>query len=135
VPVEPAIKVRGLRELQAAFAHADRESRLGLRHALRDVAEPVRSEAETLATSSIKRLGPKWGKMRVGITRTLVYVAPRQRGVKTRGPDPRRRPNLATLLMDRAMEPALEHHEPELEQAVELMLDEVADGFNHGGNV
>jgi hypothetical protein len=129
----PAVEVRGLRELQAAFAKADRETRLGLRGALREIAEPVRRDAETLATSSIPRIGPKWSKMRTGVTRKLVYVAPRQRGVKTRGADPRRRPNLATLLMDRAMEPALESHEPALELAVDHMLDEVANDFNRGG--
>jgi hypothetical protein len=68
--------------------------------------------------------------MRIGVTRTLVYVAPRQRGV--RGQGPKRRPNLADLMMSRAMEPALERHAGELEANVERMLDRVADQFNHG---
>jgi hypothetical protein len=69
--------------------------------------------------------------MRTGITRKVVYVAPRQRGVKTRGADPRRRPNLAQLLLDRAMEPALDRHEHEIVEAFDRLLDKMADDFNH----
>lgn len=138
----PAVQVRGLRELQAAFAHADRASRLGLRTELRAVAKPVAVEAEQRALDRIRNVphSPRWARMRVGVTRRVVYVAPRQRGVKTRNPtDPRRRgwgtgpPSFADLLMDRAMEPALERHEGEILVATEAVLDHVADGFNHGG--
>jgi hypothetical protein len=128
----PAVGVRvyGFREIQAAGVRAGREIQVGLRGSLREVAEPVRRDVETLASSSIRRIGPKWSRMRTGVTQTLVYVAPKQRGVRTRGPDPRRRPNLADLLMDRAMEPALERHEQQLEAVVEQMLDRVAAEFN-----
>ncbi len=131
MPAGPAVTVRGLRELQAAFAHTDRQVRLGLRHELRDVAEPVRADAESFAADRIRNIGPFWGRMRVGITRTLVYVAPRQRGIRARGINPARRPNLAPLLMDRAMEPALERHAPELEANVEALLGQISADFNH----
>src|SRR5262245_35698478 len=99
---------------------------------MRQVAEPVRQDAEQSALSGIRRMpgSPRWARMRVGVTRTVVYVAPRQRG--TRGRRPGGRPNLAGLLMDRAMQPALERHEHETTAAFERLLDEVADGFNHG---
>lgn len=126
-----AIRVQGLHELQAALAHADRQTRLGIRGGLRQVAEPVQRGAEQLAAANISRIGPRWSKMRVGITRDLVYVAPRQRG-GGRGRDPRRRPNLARLLMDRAMQPALDAHASEIEARFENLLDTVADDFNHG---
>jgi hypothetical protein len=127
------VYVRGFHELQTAFAHADREVRLGSRKVLRDVAEPVRRDAEGLALQTIPRIGLRWSKMRIGITRNLVYVAPRQRGVKTRGYNARRRPNLAGLLMDRAMEPALEQNEPQIAAAFERGLDRICDEFNTGG--
>jgi hypothetical protein len=128
----PAVVVRGMREFQAALARADRESRLGVRHELRDVARPIANYAQQLAQSTIAGMStsPQWARMRIGVTRTLVYVAPRQRG--TRGRSPRGRPNLADLLMNRAMQPALERHRGELEVNVERMLDRVADQFNHG---
>ena len=127
------IALRGQRELLAALAKADRETRLGVRRELRGVAEPVRREAQTLALSEISGMAksPKWAGMRTGVTRKLVYVAPRQRGVRGRGPG--RRPNLADLLMVRAMEPALQHNERRTEAALEEMLDRVADDFNKGG--
>ena len=67
--------------------------------------------------------------MRVGVTQKMVYVAPRQRSTKTPG---RRRPNLANLLMDRALQPGLERHEHQITQRFEQLLDRAADGFNHG---
>ena len=132
MPGATGIRVQNYRNMQAALAKADRELRLSFRAGLREVAEPVRRNAEELATSEIRGMvrSPRWGKMRVGITRSLVYVAPRQRGVKTRGADPRRRPNLAPLLMDRAMQPALDAHEGEIVEAFDRLLDRMADGFN-----
>lgn len=126
------VVVQGLHELQASLAHADRSLRLGVRAGLRQAAEPVQRGAEELARANISRIGPRWSKMRIGVTRDLVYVAPRQRG-QGRGRDPRRRPNLAPLLMDRAMQPALDQHEAEVEARFEELLDRVSDEFNSGG--
>lgn len=127
----PAVSVRGLRNVQAGFVNADREIRLGFRVGLRQVAEPVASTAEQLAASTIRRIGPRWSRMRIGITRTLVYVAPRERGTRRR--ERSSRPNLAPLLMDRAMQPALDRHESEIVRGFEALLDHMADNFNRGG--
>ena len=127
-----AVVVKGLRDVNAAFAHTDRDLRLGWRAGMRHVAEPVRRDAQELAMDSIRRMpsSPRWARMRVGVTRSVVYVAPRQRGTRGRGPS--RRPNLGNLLMDRAMEPALQRHEHDTAAAFEQLLDTVADRFNHG---
>ena len=132
MPAEGEVYVRGMRELSRAFAYADRDSRRELRAAFREVAEPVARDAESLAVARIRRMpeSPRWSLMRVGVTRTAVYVAPKQRGVRRRD-DPHRRPNLADLMMDRAMEPALEQNQHEIEVAVEHALDRLADHFNH----
>jgi hypothetical protein len=130
-----AVAVKGLRELSAAFAKADKEQKRGLPLVLRKVAEPVKREAEGLAIQKISRIGERWSQMRIGVTRRLVYAAPKRRGVKARGPHPRRRPNLAPLLAERAMEPALQRHEADIERAVERALDQLADNFNRGGPI
>jgi hypothetical protein len=129
-----AVVVKGIRDVNAAFARTDRDIRLGWRAGMRQVAEPVRQDAERLAASEIRRMpaSPRWSRMRVGVTRTMVYVAPRQKGTRGRGPVAGRRPNLAGLLMDRAMQPALERHEHDTTAAFERLLDTVADRFNHG---
>lgn len=121
--------VENLANLQRALAKADKGVRLGLRKGLREVAEPVRRDAEALAAGSIPRIGAKWPRMRVGVTRNLIYVAPRQRGTKEKS---RKRPNLAGLLLDRAMDPALERNKGRIEGDVEALLDKVATGFNVG---
>ena len=136
----PVLTVRGLRDVQAGFKNAEKDVRLGLRRGLRQVAEPVAAEAERLAMSQIRRVprSPRWSKMRIGVTRTLVYVAPRQKGTRGRG-DPRRRgqgfatPDFGTLLMDRAMQPALDRHTTEIVRGFEELLDHMADNFNRGG--
>jgi hypothetical protein len=123
-----------MRELSAAFAQAGRDASAGLRGAEREAAEPVRRDAEQLAQTKIRRIGKDWWKMRVGVTRTLVYVAPRERGVKTRGADPRRRPAFADLLMGRAMQPALDQNETTVVDTFERLFDRVTADFNRGGS-
>jgi hypothetical protein len=135
------IQVEGLHELQAALAKADRKVRLGVRTGLRQAAEPVQRGAEQLAMSEIRNMSksPRWSKMRVGVTRDLVYVAPRQKGTRGRGPARFRRgqgfahPPFSDILMDRAMQPALDRHIGEVEARLEELLDRISDDFNHGG--
>jgi hypothetical protein len=115
-----ALRVEGLRELNRAFAVADRSLKRELTEALRDVGEPVRADAERLAATSIPRVGIAWSRMRVGITTTTVYVAPRSR--RRAGT---RRPNLAGLLLDRALTPALTANVGEVERRFGKMLDTV----------
>jgi hypothetical protein len=132
---KPTVLIEGQQDLFRAFKTADREARLFLRSEFRMVAEPVRRQAEELALTRIRnmRTSPKWARMRTGVTQRLVYVAPRQKG--TRGRRAGRRPNLADLLMGRAMEPALDMNEPRIERAVERVFDEIADHFNRGGHL
>jgi len=95
---------------------------------LADESIVVQFENDFAASSVHATLEPLY---RTGAS-TLVYVAPRQRGTRGRGPAGRRRPNLGNLLMDRAMQPALERHEHEITARFENLLDHVADNFNHG---
>lgn len=60
--------------------------------------------------------------MRVGITQRSVYVAPRKRGARAGA---RKRPNLAGLLMDRAMAPALAARQAEAVRRLERVLETV----------
>jgi hypothetical protein len=133
VTVASGVTVRGLREISASFAALGGEARKEFRAEERAIAEPVRRDAETLAVQRIRRIGPRWSKMRIGVNQNVVYVAPRQRGVKTKGRQQLARPNLANLLMDRAMEPALRQNTPRIEHDLERLLDRVCDRFNKGG--
>jgi len=128
--------VKGLAEVNYLLSKADKETRLGLRKAEREVAKPISSDAETLTLQNIPRtrLGKvEWWRMRIGVTQTLIYVAPKQKGVRGKGP--KRRKKFAPLMMERAMEPALKRHENEIEQRFEHVLDFVAERFNKAGKV
>ena len=120
--VGETVRVQGLRELQRAFKLADVTLERELRTSLRQVAEPVRADAESLATATIPRVGMPWSRMRVGVTQSSVYVAPRQRGVRG---GPRRRPNFAGLLLERAMMPALARNESRVVAELEQVLGKV----------
>lgn len=126
-----AVNVKGLRELRRLLAATNRAADKDLRVGLRALAEPIRADAEGLASSSIPRVGPNWSRMRVGVTQKLVYVAPRERG--TRGRTARSRPRFADLLEQRAMTPALQRNEARLEQGVEDIFDSIAAKWNRQG--
>lgn len=126
------VAVRGLRELNRALRAADKTTRAEFRTGFRKVAEPVRADAERLALSDITRITQPWARMRTGVTTKLVYVAPRQRGIKGRGDDPRRRPKFADLMMNRALAPALERNKGKVEHEIEVLLDHVGEAFETG---
>jgi hypothetical protein len=126
------LTVTGLRELQKAFKAAGPIANKELKATLREVAEPIRSDAESLAVAGIPRIGLQWARMRTGVTQRAVYVAPRQRGVKS-ATDPRRRPRFADLLEQRAMHPALEQNKPLIEGRVEDAFNVLAERWNRSG--
>ena len=116
-----AVAVTGLREFQRACANSDKELKDFLRTGLRALGEPVRKSAQALAGSEISHIGDHWSRMRLGVTAGGgVYVVPFSRG---RGGS--KRPNLANLLMDKAMQPALDQHTEEVVAGFELLLDRI----------
>lgn len=121
-----AVHVEGLRELERAFGAADKELRNDLRDALAESAAPVRADAQSLAGSGVirnLRSGAPWTGMRTGVGRSIAYVVPLERGARSRFS--RRRPRFGDLLLERAMQPALERNLPKIEKRFGEMLDDV----------
>jgi len=107
--VPATVIVTGLAQIQRDLAKSVPGVSEALRVGLREAAEPIAKTAETLSLDRIPRMGrsPDWAETRIGVTQHAVYIVPRQRGVRTRNPfDPRRRPNLAVLMLGRSFEPA-----------------------------
>lgn len=128
MPEARTVRVKGATDLIRAFSVLDRNLGRGIKEALENAAEPVRSEAASLAQTQISGMARSrlpWWQMRTGSNLTTVYVAPQQRGVKTIGKRPRMRPNLATLLLGRAMEPALDNNADRVEDEVLETLDDL----------
>lgn len=123
-----AFRIHGLQAMNRAFARADKNLKRELRNTLKDVAEPVRADAERRALRDIKNIGPRWSQMRTSVKTYVTYVAP-----KRRGQTGSKRPNLAPMLMDRAMQPALDSHTNDIEQALGHMLDEIGREWARGG--
>lgn len=118
------IKVAGIREVNFAFKEVGGKIPAEMRATLRAVAEPVRSRAEQLGESNITNIGSVWERMRVGVTASSVYVAPKTR---RKGGSPR--PNLAPLLLNEAMEPALEQSTVAVVRGFDLMLGRLNSRF------
>lgn len=127
------IHVQGLRELNATFRHAPRDVNRAYRAELRTVALPVQQEAQSLAVERIRRIGVPWSRFRIGITSKLVYVAPRQRGVKSRGDARFKRPNLARRMAAEVTGPALERNQHRIEADFDAMLDRLVRKWDHDG--
>lgn len=123
-----AIQVEGLSDLQRAFTAADRTLREDLRDALQEAAAPVRSDAQVLASTQIRRMpaGSPWTRMRIGMLgSSVVYVAPVERGAKSRSNQRFRRPKFKPLMLGRAMEPALARNRQKVEKRLHELLGEV----------
>ena len=126
--MEPKIVVHGLADLQRAFQFAEKDAKKEVRTALREVAGPIQRDAESNA-SRFQNIGPRWGKFRIGVTRSLIYVAPKQRGRQTQKNRAYGRPLFGTKLMDEAMDPALQKNIHNIEHQMEQALDRLATGF------
>ncbi len=130
------VVVEGLAGLNKALKRADKETRLGIRKVERAVAVPVQLDAQRLAATEISGLrrtnmktGAEWALMRIGVTQKLVYVAPKQRGNK-RGSQKRKK--FAPILMNKAMQPALDRNRELIVHKMEEALDQMADHFSQG---
>lgn len=120
---QQVLVVRGYKELLQASKDAERATRLEVRHAFRDVGELVRVKAA-------HRLSSYSSKSASGLK-----VRVRQRGIaveqslpKTDGP--RARKNYGSLQMRKALLPALDSSEEQIQVAFEDALDKVALIFN-----
>lgn len=119
--------------MQRAFRVADKTLSRELRKGLRDSAEPVRSDAEMLAGTRISNMGAPasadaqdWRRMRVGVTRTSVYVAPRSRASS----GSRKRRNLFDLMTGRSLEPALDANVDEVTRRLDDVLGTVGAAWD-----
>lgn len=126
-----AVAVRGLADLTRDLKRmAATDLSEDLRDELRQVAVPIAGRAETLAVAhygetgsgEITHLKPggRWAKMRIGVTKNLVYVAPKEHGKKV---GDQKRPAFGLFLLEKAMEPALEEFAPQLAARVERAID------------
>lgn len=112
------IAIEGLSELQRDLRKYNTDLKKELKTTLAAAAEPIRVRAQSLAAASISHIGPTWQQMRIGVITSGVYLAP-----KTRGKGGSKRPNLAGLLMDDAMQPAVDSGADAVMAALEVMLD------------
>lgn len=122
-----AVRVRNLATVQRALARTEAGMRRELRGELKSIGEPIRSDAQSLALATIRNVGIPWARMRVGLSVDTVFVVPVS---KSRGAGKgAKRPNLANLLMDKALEPALARNHDRIADDVDAALGRVVARF------
>lgn len=121
-----AIRVHGLKELTRDFQKISKTLSKEITKELKDAAEPVRTGAEQKALSSIRNMSatPRWAVMRIGVSRAqgAVYMVPQARRAGGSG-----RANLKGLLLDRAMDPALEENADKVKDNINDVLGHIFD--------
>ncbi len=99
-------------------------------------AEPIRRESEQLAEDEIsgmkraKKQPPPWSIQRSGETIHEVYIAPRERGIKSKTDRSRRRPNFKYVMFGKSYDPAFDHGKPAVVAFVDQWLTTVSGDFN-----
>lgn len=125
------ILVENLDKINRSLARSGPLVAKAQRMGLREAAQPVRLDAERLARSEIsgmrrsRKQPPPWSEQRIGQTVHEIYIAPRQRGVKSRTDRSRRRPNFAVLMLGKSYEPALERNQVLVRNTVDAWLGRI----------
>ena len=121
--------VRGVDDVVNALIQAGLTTNKQKNIVLKAAAESARSDAEVLAVARIPRIGYKWSRMRVGVTKRAVYVAPKSRGTKLLS---QKRPNLGDRLLHESMIPAVRRNEANVARRLEELLVKVEREFKSG---
>lgn len=120
------VHVSGLKELTRALKGISNGLDRELVGELKAAADPVKAEGEKLALTEIRNMprSPDWAAMRIGVSKAQgsVYMVPQRRRRGGSG-----RSNLATLLMQRAMDPAVERNQDEVVKRVDDLIGRLAD--------
>jgi hypothetical protein len=115
------IRVTGLTELIKAFRAADAGLGREVRKTLIETGEVVKASAQSKAGADIRNIGPRWDQMRLGMSGdSVLYIVPARH--RTSGTP---RPNLAGLLLERAMIPAAAESEELVRHNFENAIDDL----------
>jgi hypothetical protein len=125
------IEVKGAKELIRTLDLAPKRFHQAYKRRLGNIAEPTRLQAEHLALTRIRRMfdSPQWSGMRTVVGEWQALIVPASRG--SRGT--RRRPNLAGLLEQRALDPAAEANEKRVERELDQLADLLVAGIESDG--
>lgn len=123
------LRVEGLAQLQRHFAVIDKELSGDLRDGLRKAADPVKAHAERLTLAKIGLGRVPWYQMRIGVTRTGVYLVPKQRG-KSGNPNRKRRSYRTTVLPRMLL--AVQANESRVRSEAERAINRSIDKWGRG---
>lgn len=121
------LRVEGLANLQRHFALIDKELAGDLRDGLKKAAQPVEAHAERLTLAKIGQGRIPWWHMRIGVTRTSVYIVPQQRSRNAA----RKRRSYRTTVLPR-MIAALQANQGRVNAEAQRVLNRSIDRWGRG---
>ena len=117
------VRVEGLRELLRVTDQLPKEVRKEVRNQLRQVAEPVRADAQA---RFLTRVSSSQRKTRYGISvRKAGTISVEQRVKGKSGLPQLRRPKFTALVRQRSLEPAVENNQREVVAGFNRVLDDL----------
>lgn len=134
------IRVTGFQNVSRSFSRVSKTAKKNLNVRLKEAIEPVRESAQELGPARIRNLrvgrsrnNIRWDAVRSGVTQRAAYIAPVERGVKSRGNARFRRgtsagtgpPSFDDLVLDRAYEPALAMNRSEVVERFGRIFDDI----------
>ena len=122
-----AVRVHGLKELTRDFKRISKDLDKRLTGELLEAAEPVKDLAQSKALTQIGNMSgsPNWATMKTGVSRAkgTVFMVPASRGRKYS------RRNLADLLLQRAMDPAVTEKQDHVVNALDNLIGDLANRY------
>lgn len=128
---EGFILVEGFAEINRSLARSGPLVYKAMRQGLLEAAEPVRQDAGRLSQIEIsgmkraKAKPPPWSIQRTGQTTHEVYIAPKERGVKSRTDRSKRRPKFKAIMLGKSYEPALARDSMLVKASVDAWLTKI----------
>ena len=117
------VRVEGLRELLRVTDQLPKQVRKDIRDQLRQVAEPVRREAQELF---LTRVSSNQRKTRYGVSVRKAGTISVEQRVKGKSGNPKlHRPGFTKLVWQRSLAPAVEHNEREVVAGFNRVLDDL----------
>lgn len=120
------VRVKGLAELNRDLRSFAGDVSKQLTDGLKEAAEDVKTDAESLALGRIRNMprSPRWAGMKINVARGSAAVRMFPAARRSRGTG---RSNLANLLLERSMDPALEQNAAGVERKVDALLGRLAN--------
>lgn len=136
VAAEPVVMI-GMQQLNRSLKLQGNNMVRAMRTGLLEAVKPIDKDAEALSMAKISGMKrgnpknrPKWSVQKEGATQAEVYMVPREKGVKGRADERRRRgQQFVAIMLGKSYNPALEANRVQVFNTVQRFVGSVTREF------